>query len=239
MFKLPLLFIVAVLTGASECADDFVKKVYSDDSLICIESKGDVGEATVHASSKVTLVHDMAELGKFKTVFCSDEKKPYFPIITELQVMGNFGGERVVAFALGWSSFGGGYETFTGWLIRFDMAPSIIDWFEISLPRSFPGIAYDREHREIALLASKKCLATLDHDISSLCLTLSNGKKINIDDSIAKNENPVYKKWIPYNNHPFGKRMSEITVDSFFCVKRIVITETGFEIAADRRKRKQ
>lgn len=235
MIRETLLLFIVVLTGASVYAEDFNKTIFSDDSLIYIESSGEVGGAAIHASNKVTLVYDREDLGKFKTVFSSDKKRPYLPIFTEIRVMGNINDEKVIAFALGWNSFGGGQEKYTGWLIRFDMTPSIVDWFEISLPRTFPGIAYDRKVGEIALLVDKLELETFDRDLNTFCITMLNGKKIGLTEGSTKTEFTGSKKWVLYNNHPFGERKTDNRIDSLLCVKKIIVTKTGFEIIPEKK----
>lgn len=230
MIKETGLFIVIAIQWFSVYAEEFTTKIFSNDSLICIESSGEVGTGTIHASNSIMLVRDYDDLGKFQTIFRSDDNKPYLPIFTELQLMGKTSDESVLAFALGWNSFGGGYETYTGWLIRFDKTPSIIDWFEITLPRSFPGIAYDPKAGEIAVLVDKQKLEVINRDRKSYYIALSGDKKADLINTgtNAGLSDRNRKKWVLYSNHPFGTMKNDITVDSLFCVNKIKVSKTGF-----------
>jgi hypothetical protein len=216
------ILVVGIFLIAQIYGENFDRKVYSQDSTLCVESKGIGSASSTHASNEVSLIYN-AEIEKFKTTFNS-EGSSYLPIITELQIIKKVDPIGIFAFALGWSTFGEGYETFTGWLLRFEKTPSIVEWFRITAPRSFPGISYDSSRGEVAVLINKRNLDRISTDLT-LNIVFSNGKRI----ELSKRRGIPCMGAVPYTNHPYGEPKEGLT-DSLFCSLRIKAEETGFKI---------
>jgi hypothetical protein len=230
MKKFTVIFIGLLLlhVDAREPPDNtqerFSRCVYSEDSSCCVESRGIVGTGAVHASDAVVLTYDLKETGKFTAVYGSGGQS-YLPIITELHIIKKVYPLGTIAFALGWSTFGEGSEYYTGWFIRFDKMSSVIQWFRVVVPRSFPGIGYDENQNEVRILINKRNLDRIKKDQNASILT-SEGVRIdlmNLQGRLLPAMDAVL-----YTNHPYGETKSDIT-DSLFCLARIRIEETGFK----------
>lgn len=209
------------------CGSDVFKWViFSNDSLLSIYSEGNVSQGSTHASSKISLRYFMDGFDTTITTFVKSGKKSQFPIFTEV-VCAPCQESIQTALIIGWDSYGSGTKSYTGWFINYNLdLVSVADWFQISMPRNYPTILYDTITNRIAVVSPQQVLNSNPN-----AYTIKTGTGIKIDvknrkDSLLKS----FEGWIPYQNHPYATKSSNIKIDSLFAVAIISIKSNSFQI---------
>lgn len=126
--------------------------LYSEDSLFSIESHVESSGGNQHGSKGVTLSAILEDLPDTLRMEYSRRLLPIFKTLYTVSSGDIYSGGENIYLAIGWSSGGGGYESFEGWLISQSMDYiDVIDRFKLFKLRSYPDIVIDTSSLKIAV----------------------------------------------------------------------------------------